>query len=182
MKTTYYTATTLDGFLADEHDNLDWLLSQPNDEDGALNYGDFVKDVGAIAMGATTYQWVLDHEGGSWPYEQPAWVFTHRDLEPAADNIRLTSAPVREVHAQMTEAAGGKDLWMVGGGDLAAQFAAEGLLDEVVVYVAPVLLGAGRPLFTRPFDLELLEVHRNQAFVATRYRVVGPRPVPSLEG
>ncbi|MDF1605711.1 dihydrofolate reductase family protein [Nocardioides sp. YIM 152315] len=175
MRTTYYTATTLDGFLADEHDSLDWLLSQPNDDDGPLNYGEFIEDIGAIAMGATTYEWVLAHEDGAWPYELPAWVFTHRDLAPVADSVRLTSAPVTEVHAAMTEAAGGKDLWVVGGGDLAAQFAAAGLLDEVIVYVAPVLLGAGRPLFTRPFDLELLEVARNQAFLCARYRVVGAR-------
>ena len=73
----------------------------------------------------------------------------------------------------MTAAAGGKDLWMVGGGDLAAQFAEAGLLDEVVVSIAPVTLGAGQPLFPRRFDLELVEVDRNRAFICARYGVVG---------
>ena len=177
-RTIYYTATTLDGFLADEHDSLDWLLSQPIDEEGPFNYGEFIAGIGAIAMGATTYQWILANHvdtGGSWDYEQPTWIFTHRDPRLVADNIRTTSAPVAEVHAEMVAAAGEKDVWMVGGGDLAGQFAEAGLLDEVVVSIAPVTLGAGRPLFPRRFDLELLELDRNRAFACARYRVVGPR-------
>lgn len=176
--TTYYTATTLDGYLADEHDSLDWLFVQEQDEHGPMNYEDFIKDVGAMAMGATTYQWILDNhiaKGESWGYDIPCWVFTHRDLEPVAANITFTSAPVREVHAQMVDAAGGRDLWMVGGGDLAAQFAEQGLLDQLVLYIAPVTLGAGRPLLPRPFDLRLTELARNGAFLCARYDVVGPR-------
>jgi dihydrofolate reductase len=177
-RTIFYTATTLDGFLADDHHSLDWLLSQPIDEEGPFNYGEFIATIGAIAMGASTYEWVLEHNatsGESWAYEQPSWVFTHRDLPRAADNVHLTSAPVVEVHAEMVAAAGGMDLWMVGGGDLAAQFAEAGLLDEVVVSIAPVTVGSGKPLFPRRFDLELLAVDRNRAFVCARYRVVGPR-------
>ena len=180
-ETIFYTATTLDGFLADEHDSLDWLLTQPIDEDGPINYGEFIATVGAIAMGATTYEWVLDaqrRDRRAWAYEQPSWVFTHRDLPLAADSVRLTAAPVAEVHAAMAAAAGGRDLWVVGGGDLAAQFAEAGLLDEVVVSIAPVTVGSGKPLFPRRFDLELLEVDRNGAFVCARYRVVGPRLPP----
>jgi dihydrofolate reductase len=64
---------------------------------------------------------------------------------------------------------------MVGGGGLAADFATEGLLDEVVVSIAPVTLGAGRPLFPRPFDLKLVDFARNGAFLCARYEVVGPR-------
>ena len=181
-RTIFYTATTLDGFLADEHDSLDWLLTQPIDEDGPFNYGEFIATIGAIAMGSTTYEWVLAHNatsGEAWAYEQPTWVFTHRDLPLASGSVRLTAAPVTEVHAAMTAAAAGKDLWMVGGGDLAAQFAEAGLLDEVVVSIAPVTVGSGKPLFPRRFDLELLEVDRNKAFVCARYRVVGPRLPPA---
>lgn len=174
---TYYTATTLDGFIADPSDSLDWLLRQPNDEDGALAYDEFIADVGAIVMGSTTYTWVLDHEDGAWSYSMPAWVMTSRDLPlPRTEgaDVRFASGDVRPVYQAMAEAAGGKDLWVVGGGELAGAFADAGLLDEVVVYVAPVVLGAGSPLLPRRLDLELVETARNQAFVASRYRVVGP--------
>lgn len=179
-RTVYYTATTLDGYLADEHDSLDWLFKQPQDEQGPMNYDDFIKDIGAMAMGATTYRWVVDHlaeTGESWTYDIPCWVFTHRELQPIGEGITFTAAPVPEVHAAMAEAAGGRDLWMAGGGDLAAQFAEHGLLDEIVVSIAPVTLGAGRPLFPRRWDLELREFDRNGAFLCARYAVLPPGTV-----
>lgn len=179
MKTTYYTATTLDGYLADEHDCLDWLFVQKQDEHGAFDYEEFIQGIGAIVMGATTYEWVLRHNlstGDPWVYDMPAWVMTHRALEPVPGaDIRFASGDVAPVHAAMAEAAGGKDLWVVGGGELACDVADAGLLDEIIVSIAPVTLGAGRPLFPRPFDLELREVARNGDFAAARYGVVGPR-------
>jgi dihydrofolate reductase len=177
MKTTFYTATTLDGFIADEHDSLEWLLKQDVSDEGPLSYAEFIKGVGAMAMGATTYQWLIDHlaaTGEKWMYEVPCWVFTHRDFEPLAPDITFTAAPVPEVHAEMAVAAAGKDVWLVGGGDLAAQFAEHGLLDDLIVSIAPVTLGAGRPLFPRRFDLELVEHVRNGAFLCARYVVSGP--------
>ena len=178
MTTVFYTATTLDGYLADEHDSLDWLFVQDIDEQGPMNYTEFIADIGALAMGATTYEWVRAHlarTGEPWSYTMPSWVFTHRDLEgiEGAD-VRFTAAPIADVHAEMTAAAGGKDLWVVGGGDLAGQFAEAGLLDEVVVSIAPVTLGAGRPLFPRRFALRLRELARNGDFACARYDVVGP--------
>ena len=174
----YYTATTLDGFIADPNDSLDWLLSQPIDEDGPMNYQEFITDVGVIAMGATTYHWVVDHEaaqGNPWPYDLPSFVFTHRAASPAADSVRIVSGPVASRRKELVEAADGKDVWVGGGGDLAAQFAEAGMLDEVIVSIAPVTLGAGRPLFPRPFDFELVEFDRNGAFLCARYSTVGAR-------
>ncbi|MDL9938804.1 dihydrofolate reductase family protein [Gordonia sp. ABSL1-1] len=174
----YYTATTLDGFLADDQDNLDWLLSQPIDEQGAMNYTDFIGGIGALVMGATTYEWVVEHElaqGNPWPYDIPCLVFTHRDLTPAAPTVSIVAGEVTDHLDRITALAGDKAVWVVGGGGLAAQFAQAGLLDEVTVSIAPVTLGSGRPLFPQPFDLELVEVAQNRAFVCARYRVVGPR-------
>jgi dihydrofolate reductase len=178
-RTTFYTAMTLDGFLADEHDSLDWLFVQDQDTEGPLNYDEFVKDVGAIVMGATTYQWLADHlatTGEDWPYAMPAWVVTHRELQriEGAD-IRVAQGDVAPLHGELVAAADGKDVWVVGGGDLAAQFVEAGRLDQLVCYIAPVTLGAGRPLFPRRYDLRLVEVHQNRSFIAARYDVVGPR-------
>ena len=178
--TQYYTATTLDGLIADADNSLDWLFTRNQDRAGALNYADFFADVGAVAMGSTTYEWILDHEFADkdpsewkWVYDVPSWVFTHRQLTvvPGA-SIEFTSGDVAAVHAEMVSAAGGKNVWIVGGGDLAGQFADAGLLDEVIVYVAPVTLGAGAPLFPRRQELRLEELHRNGDFAAARYSVV----------
>lgn len=177
-RTVYYTAATLDGFLADEHDSLDWLFVQDQDEHGPMNYGDFIKGIGAVVMGATTYAWIQDHgkrHDEPWAYDVPSWVFTHREWEPIdGADLRFTAGDVAAVHGEIVEAAGDRDVWVVGGGDLAAQFAEAGLLDEIVVSIAPVTLGAGRPLFPRRFDLKLTELAQNRAFACARYAVVGP--------
>jgi dihydrofolate reductase len=64
-------------------------------------------------------------------------------------DVRIVNASVRELYDEMTAAAGERNLWVIGGGNVASQFADEGLLDEVLVTVVPVVLGAGKPLFDR---------------------------------
>ena len=150
--TTYLVASSLDGFIADEHDDLDWLLSMPGGDDDANPYPTFIEKVGALAMGATTYEWINRHHPGEWAYaDRPTWVFTHRDDLPviAGADLRFTRDDVPAVHAAMVEAAGGRDVWLVGGGELVGQFLDHDLLDEIVVSVTPVLLGAGAPLLPR---------------------------------
>ncbi len=180
--TQYYTATTLDGFIADENNSLDWLFTRDQDRAGPLNYDEFIAGVGALAMGSTTYEWILEHEfkgkdpaEWKWPYEIPCWVFTSREL-PVVRNakIEFVNGDVAAVHEQMVAAAGERNRWIVGGGDLAGQFADAGLLDEVIVYVAPVTLGAGAPLLPRRIELQLEELARNGDFAAARYAVVRP--------
>lgn len=176
-RTTYYAASTLDGFIADEHDSLDWLFRLDIDADGPMGYAAFIAGTGAMLMGSTTYEWIRAHESEvGWPYEQPCWVFTHRDLPTIEGaDVRFVRGDVAQAWPEVLVAAGERGVWVVGGGDLASQVAAAGLLDEVVVSVAPVVLGAGRPLFTRQLDLRLVELARNGDCACVRYEVVGVR-------
>ena len=178
--TQYYTATTLDGFIADSDNSLTWLFTRKSDDDGLLNYAGFIAGVGAIAMGSTTYEWILEHvlatkppaERG-WIYDVPCWIFTHRQLPVVSDAaIQFTSAPVETVYAEMAAVAGDRNIWIVGGGDLAGQFADVGLLDEVLVSIAPVTIGAGAPLLPRRLELRLEEAGRNGDFTCARFSVV----------
>ena len=174
----YYTATTLDGFIADEHDSLAWLFEQHTDEERPAGYAEFIAGIGAMVMGATTYVWIGDHmrsTGEKWAYDIPCWVFTHREHAPLGDDIRFVAGEVREHHPAIAESAGDRDIWVVGGGDLAGQFADLGLLDQVMVSIAPVTLGAGRPLFPRRHNLKLVELGRNGDFAVATYDVVGAR-------
>lgn len=167
MKTIYYTASSLDGFIADKRNSLEWLFQFDSpaaapDEAKAVDSGgpgaefeEFIAGVGAMAMGSTTYQWILDYEPkegqpSAWPYKEPTWVFSSRSLPPfPGADIRFVRGDVGAVHREMAEAAGGKNIWIVGGGDLAGQFHDLGLLDELVVTVVPVILGGGAPLLPR---------------------------------
>ncbi|MGY1784983.1 dihydrofolate reductase family protein [Geodermatophilus sp. SYSU D00698] len=179
-RTVYYTATTLDGFIAGPGHSLDWLLTREADAEGAMGYQAFEKTVGSLVMGASTYEWVREHgDPDTWSYDQPAWVLTHRQLTPyEGADVRFTSADtpddLRALHAEMTAAAGDLDVWIVGGGPVAAQFARAGLLDEVVVSIAPVTLGAGMPLLPAHVELVTREVAQNGEFVVVRYDVVRP--------
>ena len=181
--TQYYTATTLDGFIADEHHSLDWLFVVERQRDGADSFDAFFADVGAMAMGSTTYEWVLDHDRllenpekwHGYYGDVRCWVFTHRDLPPIPGAaISFVQGDVAPVHEEMTRAAAGKNIWLVGGGDLVGQFADAGLLDEILLAVAPVTLGRGAPLLPRRLtaeDLELVNVARDRQFARLRYRV-----------
>jgi dihydrofolate reductase len=178
--TQYYTATSLDGFIADPDNSLEWLFTRRQEDGGPQNYREFIARIGASAMGATTYEWLVDHEFAgkdpaewTWPYDVPCWVFTHRQL-PAVPGalIEFTSGDVAAVHAKMVDAAGDRNVWIAGGGDLAGQFADAGLLDEVIVSIAPVTLGAGAPLLPRRIELRLDELGRNGDFAAAKYSVV----------
>ncbi len=177
-RTIYLTATTLDGYIADEQDSLEWLFAQDIDPAGANSHEALMAGVGAVVMGRTTYEWVRDHLHAAkerWPYAIPTWVITHAQLSgiDGAD-IRFAQGAVAPIHAAITEAAGARNVWVVGGGDLAGQFADAGLLDQLVVSIAPVTLGAGRPLFPRRFELQLEGVAQNRAFVCATYNVRRP--------
>jgi dihydrofolate reductase len=182
-KTQYYTATSLDGYIADEDHSLDWLFEVDRATGADDFFAPFFADVGAMAMGSTTYEWVLEHDRllddpDKWRGyygETPCWVFTHRSLPPIPGaDIRLVQGDVVPVHEEMTRAAGDKNIWLVGGGDLVGQFADRHLLDEILLGVAPVTLGRGAPLLPRRLtasQLELVEVVRDKQFARLGYRM-----------
>jgi dihydrofolate reductase len=182
-KSQYYTATTLDGYIADENNSLDWLFEVDRTDAGEHSFAAFFAEVGAMAMGATTYEWILEHDRllddpDKWRGyygATPCWVFTHRKLPPIPGaEIVFVEGDVAPVHEQMTRAAAGKNIWLVGGGDLVGQFADRQLLDEILVSVAPVTLGRGAPLLPRRLtssQLELVDVGRDRQFARLSYRL-----------
>lgn len=172
MKTQYYTACTLDGFIATDDHSLEWLF--PLGDINDTSYPTFIQSVGALAMGSSTYEWMLRHviklgaaDEGHWPYSQPTWVFSSRKLPrlPLAD-IHFVHGDIRPVHEAMVKAAGGKNVWLVGGGDLVGQFYDADLLDEIIVQVGSVTLGSGKPLLPRKIVSPSLQL--------TAARYVGP--------
>jgi len=170
MATVYYTASSLDGFIVDEANSLDWLMSRDVDANGEFGYEAFAKSVGALVMGSSTYEWMLANQPGDWPYEQPTWVLTHRpEIVAAGHPVQTFVGEVTELHATLVSAAAGRDVWVVGGGDVAAQFVAAGLIDEMIVSYAPCTLGKGAPVLPLRSEWALREVARNADFVCARW-------------
>ena len=184
--TQYYTATTLDGFIADEHNSLQWLFDVSDDESpesGDSGWQEFFDGAGALAMGSTTWEWVVDHEDlvhhpERWRNvygDRPTWVLSSKPRTVVPDvNVRFVNGDVAPVHAEMTEAAAGRNVWIVGGGDLVGQFHDAGLLDQVIATVAPVTLGAGAPLLPRRIEgMRLRNVNQFGPMVTLTYDVKG---------
>jgi dihydrofolate reductase len=184
----YYAAASLDGYIAAPGEDLDWLTKYQGSYGGQEAqpakgaYDEFYVGVGALVCGSVTYEWVLDHlerEGSEWPYKgKPCWVLSSRDLRvPGGDDVdvRIVAGPIRDHAEPMMQSAGDGTLWVVGGGNVASQFADERLLDELLVTVVPVVLGEGKPLFDRklvggPMQLTAV-VPRDSGMVELRYEL-----------
>jgi dihydrofolate reductase len=183
----YYCAASLDGYIAESDDTLAWLMEYQGSFEGEGaepmkgSYDRFYDGVGALVMGSLTYEFILNHEGKGerWPYAgKPVWVLTSRDLARHGDadaDIRFANAEVSSLYDEMMSASGERDLWVVGGGNVASQFADEGLLDDVLVTVVPVVLGKGKPLFDRRLPAGPMQLTGARTFdtgmVELRYEV-----------
>lgn len=170
MATVYFTASSLDGYIVDSDDSLDWLTSRAIDASGSFGYEAFAKSVGALVMGAATYAWIRRNQPGDWMYEQPTWVLTHRP-ETIADEhpVQAYAGAVGDLHPRLVAAAGDRDVWVVGGGDVAAQFVAANLVDEIIVSYAPCSLGAGSRVLPIRSEWALAEHAVNGDFVCARW-------------
>jgi len=160
VKTIYFAAASLDGYIADKNDSLDWLFKNgPTD----ISFIDqFVETIGAIAMGASTYKWLLDNSK-EWSYKVPCLVFTHQSLEvmKGAD-VHFVKGEIPVQHEKLKKLARGKNIWLMGGGDLVGQFHDHGLLDEMHIQTIAVFLNEGKKLFSRKTDTAFRISHIRQ--------------------
>jgi dihydrofolate reductase len=170
MATIYYTASSLDGFIVDDHGSLDWLLTRDIDAAGPFGYEAFAASVGALVMGSQTYEWLVRNQEGDWIYEQPSWVLTSRPgIVADGHPVRVFDGDVAELHPQLSAAAGDRHVWVVGGGVVAAQFVEAGLVDEMIVSYAPCTLGKGAPVLPVRSEWTLTESAVNGEFICARW-------------
>jgi dihydrofolate reductase len=180
-KIVFDTATTINGWIADEHNSLAWLFAVPGGDEPAE--GLVPTDAAVMVEGATTYEWVLaetdilahPERWHEFHGDRPTFVFTHRDLPvPEGADIRFVSGDVAAALPAIREAAGDGDIWVVGGGELAGQLFDAGALDELAISIAPVALTGGAPLFPRRVESDRLTLVSAEAvgqFARVRYRV-----------
>ncbi len=165
------TATTLNGWIADPDNSLDWLFAVDNGREPPEDL--IPADAAVMVEGSTTYQWMLDHERmldepDKWQGfhgDRPTFVFTTRRLDvPAGADVRFVCGAVSDVLPAIRDAAGGGDIWVVGGGDLAGQFLDAGALDEIRLSIAPVALIGGAPLLPRNVGADRLRLVSSAAY------------------
>lgn len=181
MGTIYFdTATTINGWIADRSNSLEWLFAVDEPDNELMPSGAAV-----MVEGSTTYEWVLRHSDilqhpERWQEfhgDTPTFVFTTRELPvPEGADIRFVSGSVEAALPAIREVAGDGDIWVVGGGDLAGQFLDAGALGELRLSVAPVALDGGAPLFPRRIEsdrLRLVSAKGVGQFARLIYEVLG---------
>jgi len=154
-------ASSLDGYIATADGGIEWLTPfEGTGED--YGYADFYASVQAVVMGRQTFAQVEGFE--KWPFEgKPVVVFTHHPLRSRFPETTATSESPAAVLTEL-EGRGLQRVWLVGGGELAGSFRRDSLINEYLVTVIPVLLGAGVPLFAPPGLQEQLALTECRSF------------------
>ena len=170
-KVVLFIATSLDGYIATEDDSLEWLFKVNGDGDNG--YSDFYNTVDTVIMGRRTYDWLLEQEMESFPYEGKECFVFSRTVCQDNENVKFFSGNVAELTNQLKN-KDGKNIWVVGGGDLIHSFINEKLVDELIITVSPVLIGKGIPLFKEvdfETELTLKSIRRFNQFAELHYEV-----------
>ncbi len=141
-----YIATSLDGFIARENGSIDWLTKYENNPETDYGYSEFYASIGKVLMGRKTYEQALGF--GEWPYrEKKSYIFT-RQKEPMRreNNVEFVSEDIGEFVRQLKRNTE-EDIWLVGGSQIIKVFFEENLVQDLIVFVVPIILGSGIPLF-----------------------------------
>jgi dihydrofolate reductase len=177
-KTTWHITMSLDGFIAGPEHSMDWAFGHgdaPNSIADSVRTG-----TGAILAGRAwhdvameRYNGVAGIYGGAW--SGPVFVLTHRPDDQPGEGVTFISGSIEDAIATTRQAAGGGDIGVFGA-TTAAQVLKAGLLDEIVVHLAPLLLGDGVRLYGSPgaerVDLERVELGSSGQLTSMRFGVV----------
>jgi dihydrofolate reductase len=140
-----YIASSLDGFIATEDDELDWLFAYDGLDLGKHDYRQFLKTIRTVVMGRRTYDF-LEKDNSPWAYgEQRVLVVTSRPIDNPKGPLE-TRSDIEGLTSELRDLCDG-DVWILGGGKLQMTFIEHGALDEIEIYIMPEMLGGGRPLF-----------------------------------
>ncbi|SHL73901.1 Dihydrofolate reductase [Anaerocolumna jejuensis DSM 15929] len=171
-KVVLFIAMSLDGYIATKEDSLEWLFQTEGEGDNG--YSEFYETVDTILLGRRTYDWILDMEGDNFPYKgRQCFVFSG-SRQGEDKNVRFFHGDITDFITKLKQEEG-KDIWVVGGGELLQHFISNRLVDEWIITIAPTVLGDGIPLFKKnDFEtrLRLKGVRRSNQFTELHYETV----------
>ncbi|MBT2217483.1 dihydrofolate reductase family protein [Virgibacillus dakarensis] len=167
-----FIASSLDGYIATKEESLEWLFKVEGEGDNGIS--EFLDTIDTILMGKTTYDWIMEHEGdNSWPYsDKNCFVFTRSSIADT-EQVKFISPNIPDFVNELKKQEG-KNIWIVGGGVLLHSFIKENLVDELIITVAPTIIGNGIPLFREgnyQLDLSLKGTRNFNQFVELQYEV-----------
>lgn len=166
MKNKYilYIAMTLDGFIADKDDNLEWLFKVEGKGDNG--YQNFYNTIDSVVMGRRTYDWIIQNMD-DYPYkDKDSYILTNREIKEDLETFNN----IIDLDNKIND----KKVWIVGGGQVISEYLNKGLVSEMRITVAPVILGEGISLFNnilKDVNLEFLDTSNYNQFVELHYKV-----------
>ncbi len=170
-KIVLFIAQSLDGYIATKDESLDWLFKVEGEGDNG--YSEFLATIDTILIGKRTYDWIMKHEKGQFPYpNQDCYVFS-RSRQNDTNDVKFINGDI-VAFVQNLKKQEGKNIWIVGGGDLLHTFFKEKLVDELILTIAPTIIGEGIPLFKAgnyQLDLSLKGTRTFNQFVELHYIV-----------
>lgn len=171
-KIVLYIAISLDGKIARPDGSVDWLDSIPNPDKLDYGYSDFYKSFDTTLQGYNTYQTILNF-GIPFPYpDKKNFVFTTKTNLENTEYVDFISGDIVSF-IQDLKIEDGKDIWLIGGGKLNTSLFNAGLIDEFQIFVMPIIVGEGIPLFGMLPNETMLRLIGNNAFpngvVALKY-------------
>lgn len=169
-KIVFYGAVSLDGYLADAQQSLTWLDQVNPGDIMAKSYEPFINRVDTMIWGRNSFDYVIKNIP-EFPYpNQQHFLFTSRPVEPLANLQVANTTPTQLVSKLVSKP--GDYIWIVGGGGIVTELIESELVDELIIQIAPVLLGTGYKLFqdlTKPINYELKTVKQFGQFAEMTY-------------
>lgn len=164
-KAVLFIACTLDGYIAGENHDLSFLNTVDKPGDDYYGYNDFIKDIQAIIMGRTTYEWVKQNAPDFVHPKIETYVITHElplSDERQEQHLKFYSGNLKELTARLISE--GKNIFVEGGSQIIQQLLAERMINEFVIAIVPVLLGKGIPLFKPEYPYHQLKLENVRHF------------------
>lgn len=173
-KIILYIAASLDQRIAEPDGSLDWLTEFPNPEKTDYGYKDLLASVDTVIMGGKTYRELLNMDV-IWPYpNQQTYVVSHHEWSKQ-ENVSFITGNIIETISELCN-RDGKNIWLVGGGELVSMLLAADLIDEMQICYIPLILGRGIPLFpeqraTSKWTLCESKTYSNGVFFTTYQKI-----------
>lgn len=168
-KVVLFIAMSLDGYIAAEEDSLEWLFQVEGEGDNG--YSEFYGTIDTIILGRRTYDWIIDKEGDNFPYKDAKCYVYSNAYKGKNEFVEFVNEEPVSFVRRIKEGEG-KNIWIVGGGNLLQDFINQDLVDEFIITVAPVLVGSGISLFHKidmQKELQLLSIKRYNQFAELHY-------------
>lgn len=161
-KVKLYTASSIDGFIARSDGSIDWLDAIPNPDKLDYGYVDFYNSVDVTLMGNTTYKKILGFDF-EFPYHNTKNYVFSRTEKGTNEHVTFVSKKAGAFVKKLKKERG-KDIWLIGGGELNTALLKEGLVDELIITFIPVVLGSGIPLFQATVKDHYFKLIKSRAF------------------